>query len=492
MEHSLKSIKHTLGELTYIGSTLGLLSWDQQVNLPQKSAHYRGEQLSYLSGLLHKKLTATSFVNKVDACIHPRIFKTLSIDDQVIIRELHREITKLCKIPVQFATQQTRTYSEAFSVWLRAREASNFSLFEPVLERVVALKQKEARLYGFTDSPYDPLLDNFEPGLSARDATQLFNDCVPFLKTLITRVAHTQKNIPHLSLTFPIKQQEKLCKEIITLMGYDVQAGHIATSAHPFSTYISPYDSRITLRYDEHNLWEALGSAIHETGHALYNQGLPSEHYGMALGEALSFGIHESQSRIWENMIGKSYEFISHIHPLIKKYFPRFPFTAREYYQYLIQVTPTLIRTESDEVTYNIHIIIRFELEKALVEGTLAVAQLRDAWNAKYKEYLGIDVPRDADGVLQDVHWASGYFGYFPSYTLGNVYAAQMFAAAQKQIPTLSRSIRTGDLKPFLSWLRTNVHIHGKRYTSAELIKQISGEPLSTGFFKNYLKNKYS
>jgi carboxypeptidase Taq len=273
-------------------------------------------------------------------------------------------------------------------------------------------------------------------------------------------------------------------------LGYDLEAGRIDISPHPFTTTFHTTDVRITTRYDENDFWVSLGSTIHEVGHALYDQGLPEAWFGTPLGEAVSLGIHESQSRSWENMVGRSRSFVSYLYPLLQKYFPALSYGEEELYVWLNRVSPNLIRVESDEVTYNLHIVLRYELEKALIEGELQVADLPAAWNEKVEKYLGLKVPDDALGVLQDVHWSHGAFGYFPTYTLGNLYAAQLFETYKKAHPRYENDFRNGKFSSYLDWLRKNVHSQGRRYKPLELVKRITGEDLNSEYLIKHLSLK--
>jgi carboxypeptidase Taq len=289
---------------------------------------------------------------------------------------------------------------------------------------------------------------------------------------------------------YPQSAQAELNDEIAKALGYDMEAGRIDASPHPFTTSFHTTDVRITTRYDEADFWVSLGSTIHEVGHALYEQGLSEEHFGTPLGEAVSLGIHESQSRTWENQVGRSRAFSDYLHPRLKRYFPDISYSAEELHRWLNRISPNLIRVESDEVTYNLHIVLRYELEKALISGEIQVADLPAAWNEKVNKYLGLKVPDDAGGVLQDVHWSHGSFGYFPTYTLGNLYAAQFFETAKRALPSLEADFAKGDFSQLLTWLRQNIHSHGRRYSPAELVTKITGEKLDAKYLLDHLATK--
>jgi carboxypeptidase Taq len=333
------------------------------------------------------------------------------------------------------------------------------------------------------------LLDDFEPEMTSKKLDALFVPLAVDLTKLIKEVASKpQPSLP--KTTYPIEQQKKLNEEVAKIIGYNLQAGRIDQSAHPFTTGFHPTDVRITTRYDEHDFYVSLGSVIHEVGHAMYEQGLPAKEYGTPLGESVSLGIHESQSRIWENQVGRSMEFCEFLLPLLKKHFNDIKYSATELHAWLNRVQPSFIRVESDETTYNLHIILRYEIERDLIAGKLKVADLPEAWNGKMKQYLGVDVPDDANGVLQDVHWSYGSIGYFPTYSLGNVYAAQLFHKAKADIPSLQAGFAKGQFSPFLKWLRKNIHQEGGRYYPEELIEKVTGEGLNSKYLVDYLAGK--
>ncbi len=357
------------------------------------------------------------------------------------------------------------------------------------------MNRKQAEFLGYKKSPYDALLDNYEPGLTADKLSLIFFELKKFLIPFIQQIKRSKvKSNPRiLKGHFNRSEQEEFNLNVARKLGYDLQAGRIDSSAHPFSTNFNPQDVRITTRYSESDVLYSLGSTIHETGHALYEQGMNSGDFGTPLSEYVSLGIHESQSRIWENMVGKGLPFWKYFYPRLQKSFP-VPFkqiTLDKFYRTVNHVIPSLIRVESDEVTYNLHIIIRFEIEKELMEGTIEVEDLPKIWNAKYLEYFGLKVSNDGLGVLQDVHWATGAIGYFPTYTLGNLYSAQFYSQAKKDIGNLELLFAKGQFLPFLQWLRQNIHRHGRKYSAGELCEQITGEPLNIQCYIDYLKHKF-
>jgi carboxypeptidase Taq len=486
----IQDLRNELVIMSKYGSALGVLNWDQEVNLPKKGHAFRGEVNALLSADLHNRFTSDKFVNLVKNLHKPENFKKLSTDEQIIVRETWRDLEKSLKIPTEMVEEMARLSTQAFNAWADAREKSDFKIYQPYLEKIVAMNQKQAELIGYKKSPYDALLDDFEPGLTAEDVEAVFTPLAKELAGLVKKV----KDKPKVKLPkakYPIDVQVKMNHEIAAALGYDLDAGRIDVSPHPFTTGFHPTDVRITTRYQEDDFYYAVGCTVHETGHALYEQGLPAKEYGNPLGEAVSLGIHESQSRMWENFVGRSPEFCHYLNTLLLKYFPNNPkLTDEQIYDHLNHVQPSLIRVEADETTYNLHIVLRFEIEKGLMEGTIKVADLPEVWNAKMKQYLGVEVPDDEHGVLQDVHWSHGSIGYFPTYTLGNIYAAQLFNKAKSDIPNLEAGFKKGDFDKLLNWLRISIHKEGSRYYPEDLIKKVTGEGLNSKYLIDYLGSK--
>ncbi len=485
-----------LAEIAHLNACLALLQWDQEVLMPPKAIEARANTISYISVLTHEKLVSLN-EGRVLSRLYTSVKSDMSSCEATVINETQRLFQREQKLPADFVKELSALCSVAQNTWAEARKKSDFSLFLPRLKRMVELKQKEAEFVGYKHSPYDALLDVYEPGLTSVRVTAIFEEVRDFLKPFVKSL-QAKKNAPQSTDRykgkFPLDEQQTFNREIAQKIGFDLDAGRLDVSTHPFTTSFHPQDVRLTTRYKEDDLLFALGSTIHEMGHGMYEQGLPSEHFGTALGEAVSLGIHESQSRIWENNLGKSLAFWQYFYPKLQKRFPK-PFARvpiEKFYRSINQVQPSLIRTESDEVTYNLHIILRFEIERDLIEGRLKVKDVPEVWNAKMKEYLGISVPNDRVGVLQDVHWSSGAIGYFPTYALGNLYAAQFYHAAKQQIPQLDKQLARGNFKPVSSWLREKIHVHGKTYSSEALVKEVTGEHLQIRYFTDYLTKKYT
>ena len=357
------------------------------------------------------------------------------------------------------------------------------------------LKRREAVYVGYKKSPYDALLDVCEPGMDSEQALQILNDLKDFLTPFLKEIKDSQKKINPKILegNFPLDRQAVFNEMVVSKMGFDMDSGRIDKTTHPFADGLHPNDVRITTRYRLNDVMYSLGSIIHEAGHGIYEQGLPADDFGTPLSESVSLGIHESQSRMWENIIGKSKPFWKYFYPKLQKEFSE-PFkgvTLDNFLQVINRVTPSLIRTEADEVTYNLHIILRFEIEKEMIEGSIELKDLPKIWKSKMKEYFGIDVPSDELGVLQDVHWSAGLIGYFPTYSFGNLYSAQFFSAMKKDIPDIDKKMAKGDFLEIKNWLNKKIHTHGKTYKAGELVEKVTGERLNSRYFIEYLKEKY-
>jgi carboxypeptidase Taq len=378
--------------------------------------------------------------------------------------------------------------------WVAARKANDFALFRPKLERMIELKRQEAAALGYTTTPYDPLLDDYEPHAKAADVGPVLAGLREALAPLVQKIIGSGRR-PDASIVkrqFPTAVQESFGKEISGAIGFDYDAGRLDTTTHPFCGGAGPGDVRITTRYNENDFGDAFFSILHEAGHGMYEQGLPRAQFGLPTGEAVSLGIHESQSRMWENQVGRSRAFWEHVLPRAKHAFPVLADVGLEpFYAAINEVQPSLIRVDADEVTYNLHILIRFELERALIEDDLQVAELPGAWREKYEKYLGITPPTDAEGVMQDVHWSAGLFGYFPTYSLGNLYAAQFFDAANAELGDQRAAFRRGEFQPLLGWLRDKIHCHGQRFPAADLVVRVTGKPLSHGAWFSQMESKY-
>ncbi len=481
-------------EIFLLNSSSSLLYWDQRTFIPVKAHEHRSRQLALLAGLVHER------------AVDPRIGEALSQleasplesgeypDAEANVREWRRDYDRVVKIPQDLAVELVRTSSLAETAWEQARPANDWAGFKPHLQRMLELKREEAEAVGYEKEPYDALLDSYEPGETAASLEPLFATLRPALSGLLERIVGSGRR-PDMSVVrgeFDLKQQKIFSEQASKAIGFDYGAGRLDETAHPFTIELGPGDTRITTRYEKDGFLDAFFSTIHETGHALYEQGLPANAWGLPKGEAVSLGVHESQSRLWENMVARSRGFWTFFLPKLQNMFPVLKAADLDSYCFAVnQVVPGMIRTESDEVTYNLHILLRFELELALMRQELRVDDLPDAWNAKMKDLLGICPENHAQGVLQDVHWSAGLFGYFPTYTLGNLYAAQLYEAASTALGDLEASFAEGDFSLLLDWLRASIHSHGRSMHPRELIRAATGADPDPQPLIAYLESKY-
>jgi len=493
MKKKYPELKRRMKEAQAIGAASGLAGWDQETMMPPKAAGSRAEQLAALAGVYHEKTTEPAIGRLLRKLTKDG--KGLGSGERACVREWMRDYRRATKLPVDLVRELAKVTSLAQDAWIKARRASDFGSFAPWLKRVVALKRREAKCLGYKGHPYDALLDAYEPEMTVEMLDPIIEGLREGLVPIVAALLGARKKPDSRVLTrrYPEALQEELCREVMGIMGVDREASRLDRSAHPFCCGMAPTDVRITTRFNERWLPQALYGVMHESGHALYEQGLPMKQHGTPLAEAVSLGVHESQSRLWENMIGRSLPFVKFIHPRLKKRFPAqlAGVGPRELFRALGRVEATPIRVESDEVTYNLHIVLRYDLEKALLVGDIGVRDLPGLWNDRMKELLGITPKDDAHGVLQDTHWAQGLIGYFPTYLLGNLNAAQLWHRIRRDVPAVDSKIAKGSLGPILKWLRERVHRHGRRFPPAELIRRATGRPLSPGYFIEYLKGKY-
>jgi carboxypeptidase Taq len=489
-----KLCRHTR-EVAILSSTQSLLGWDERTKLPPAGGEYRAEQMSYLAGLIHRQETAPEVGEWLAELAGGPLAADPHGDTGADIANLRRDYERKTKLPQALVEELAKLAVLGQQVWAEARKANDFACFQPLLERTVELKRQEAAAIGYDNVPYDALLDEYEPGAKTKEVEQVLAGLRDQLVPLVSEIAASSRrpNMEPLRRPFPIHLQEELGRRATEAIGYDFSAGRIDVTDHPFCTTLGPRDIRLTTRYDERFLPGALFSTLHEAGHGIYEQGLPAERFGLPTGQAVSLGIHESQSRMWENLVGRSRAFWEHFFPVAQAMFSTAlgDVTLDAFYFAINDVRPSLIRTESDEATYNLHILVRFELEQALLVDELRVADLPAAWREKYRKYLGIEPPNDADGVLQDVHWSSGAIGYFPTYTLGNLYAAQLFEQAWHDLGDLNDMFRRGEFLPLREWLRAKIHSQGRRYPAAELAHRITGSPLSHDALMRQLRGKF-
>lgn len=490
---------HALSKTTtLLASVETLLDWDQETYMPKEAIEIRSLQHEILASLVHRSRTSKAFAKALSALIDLKtgaiIDERLSSSQIAALREWRRDYVRDIKLPQAFVKQFAKTTSAATHAWKTAKEHNDFKAFSSHLEKVVALSRKKAAILGFTEHPYDALLDLYEPGMKTSFLTPLFSK-LKFSLTQLLKDISVKPAFPDdfLHRHCPTHKQMDFAHQILHKMGFHTSSSRLDLSAHPMCSGLQPKDTRMTTRIHPDNLLFHIGAVMHEGGHGLYNMNLPVEHYGSPLCQQVSLGIDESQSRWWEVLIGQSHSFWEYFFPLLQKEFPeQFQTVSLEdFYHAINGVKPGLIRIDSDEVTYNLHIIVRFELEKALMEGSLKVKDLPHAWNSKMREYLGISPEFDGQGCLQDIHWSLGYIGYFPTYTLGNLYSVQFFNAFEKAHPNWKSQVAHGSVDFIRDWLKENIHQYGRQYTPAELCERITGKPLSEEPFVAYLNHKY-
>ncbi len=484
-----------LREVSLVNSINFALEWDEQTQMPPGGAEHRAAQKAWLARTAHERFTSPAFADSLGLAEEETRSLPEGHDRRVVLARARRAYNRSAKVPSSLVASIMHTTALAHHAWVDARKAKDPSGFTPWLEMVINLRRQQCDCIATEgQSAYDVLLDEFEPGTSTAQVRDTFASFRAPLVELVGRVAQSGIHLPVeiLARSFPVAAQEALGLEAARALGYNFENGRIDVSVHPFSITLGPGDSRITTRYHEHRFGDAFFGVLHETGHALYEQGLPTEHYGTGLGEAVSMGIHESQSRLWENMVGRSRAFWRHFFPKAKSAFPVALGDVSEdtFVAAVNDIRPSLVRVESDEATYNLHILLRFELEQAIVSGDLLPADIPAAWNERMQSLLGITPPDDALGCLQDVHWSSGAFGYFPTYTLGNLCSAQFFEAARRDLGDLDAQFSRGEFSPLREWLRAKIHCHGQRYLAGALVERVTGSPLSADALLRHLRAK--
>jgi carboxypeptidase Taq len=483
----------TIRDIGLLGSVESVLGWDERVMMPDRGAEHRGNQMALLARLTHQQLTSPRVGELLSRIEQTDLVRESESDAAVNVREIRRTYDRATKVPTRLVEELTKTGVLGQQAWVEARKKSDFPTFRPWLEKIVALKRQEADYVGFTHHRYDALLDDFEPGDTAQDITRVFESLRAPLVDLVGRIAQSGNAAPVelFERNYDGAAQEHFAREAAAKVGFDFTAGRLDVSVHPFCTHLGPGDVRMTTRYNEGRFGAFFG-VLHETGHGLYSQGLDPAHFGTPRGTYISLGIHESQSRLYENFVGRSRSFWEFFYPRAKEAFPEalrdVPMDAWLFANN--DVRPGFIRVEADEATYNLHILLRFELELALISGDLAPGDVPGAWNERMKKYLGLTPPDDARGCLQDIHWSSGGIGYFPTYTLGNLYAAQFFEQANKDLGDVDAQFARGQFTPLLHWLNENIHRHGRRYTARQLVKRVTGQDLSAEPLLNHLRRK--
>jgi carboxypeptidase Taq len=493
MSEKLEQLKEKLGEVADLGRAASVLSWDQQVNMPPGGNEARGQQLATLSKIAQEKFI-TDEVGRLIEDLKQEV-DGADTDDAAMVRVAARNYDKARRVPPAFIAEQAVVTSKAFEAWREARSKSDFSIFQPHLEKVVELVHKYVSFFPPADHPYDILLDDYEPGIKTAEVKAIFDALRPKQVELI-KVITSAKQVKN-DFLFKKYNEKKLINfgvDVISKFGYDWNRGRQDKAPHPFETTFSVNDVRITTRYEDDNPMATLFSTMHEAGHAMYEQGVNPAYDRTPIASGTSLAVHESQSRLWENLVGRSLPFWEHFYPALKKTFASQldGVSLKSFYKAINRVQPSFIRVNADEATYNLHVMLRLELEIGMVEGKIAVKDLPEIWNAKMEEYLGIKPPNDAKGVLQDIHWSGGAVGYFSTYALGNLVSVQLWERITQEIPTLSDQIRKGNFSELLAWLRKNIHQYGQKYEPQQLVERVTGSKITPEPYVRYLTGKYS
>jgi carboxypeptidase Taq len=493
----LAELRAAAAELHDLGRIVELLGWDQETMMPARGVSWRGYQQSTLSGILHERLTSPRLGERLSSLAEAAADERSPLSDaeRGLIREMRRSRDRAVKLPTRLVRELAEATTQAVATWQRARAESSWASFQPDLTRVIALKREVAEAIGYAGEPYDALLDEYEPGATAAGLSEMFGrlraDTVALLEKI--RASGRQVDRSVLEREYPLDRQWQFGETVLGWMGFDFEAGRQDKSTHPFCTAIGPGDVRLTTRLSERDLGQALFGSMHEGGHGLYEQGIGEAVQRTPIGQGVSLGIHESQSRLWENCVGRGRPFWQFALPKLAELFPRqlAGVEVDAFWRAVNLVEPSLIRVEADEVTYNLHIMLRFEVERRLFTREVDVADLPRLWNETMVATLGIEPPNDREGVLQDIHWGFGLVGYFPTYTLGNLYAAQLWATIGRELPERDAAIARGELRPILGWLRERIHQHGGTYPPADLIERATGEPPNPRYLTEYLTAKY-
>lgn len=495
MSEKLSKLKELLGEVSDISRAASVLSWDQQVNMPPGGSAGRGQQMATLGKIAQEKFTSDEIGKLLDDLKQEFAGADADSDDAALIRVAARNYDKAKRVPPEFVAEQAIVSTKAFEAWVEARKKSDFSIFQPHLEKNLELVKKYVSFFPPADHPYDTLLNDYEPGMKTAEVKEIFNGMRPKQVKLIKAIADSkQVKDDFLHKKYNEKKLWDFGVNVITQYGYDWNRGRQDKAPHPFETTFNVNDVRITTRFEADNPMATLFSTFHESGHAMYEQGINPAYERTSLSGGTSLAIHESQSRMWENLVGRSLPFWEHFFPALKKTFSSQldGVSLKSFYKAINKVEPSFIRVNADEATYNLHIMLRLELEIGMVEGSINTKDLPEIWNAKMREYLGITPPNDAKGVLQDIHWSYGSIGYFSTYALGNLVSAQLWEKINKDIRNLDDQIRQGNFSELLGWLRAKVHVHGHKYDPQDLVQKITGSKITSEPYVRYLTKKYS
>ena len=491
MNRSYEAYKKLLQEIADVKYAAAVLQWDQETYLPPKGNDIRGRQLSTLSEMAHRMFTDEKTGELLQSLLDE---PSLDNWERKNVELSWEDFQKNKKLPATFVRRMSETINKSFHAWIKARKENNFSHFQQPLQEVISMKRQEAEYIGYEVHPYDALMNDYDKGLTVDFTDRLFKELIPQLSNILRKIkSQSEINNQFLYQHFKKSSQWDFGMELLKNMHFDFEAGRQDISEHPFTTNFNSNDVRVTTRIDENDFGNMTWSCIHEGGHALYEQGLPIEEYGLPLGEYCSLSIHESQSRLWENCIGRSLEFWQYHFPKLQNIFSAQLNTVsvHDFYKGINKVSPSLIRTEADELTYHFHVMIRYEIEKKLIEGVIEARDIPIVWNEYYEKYLGVKVPDDKKGCLQDVHWSHGSFGYFATYSIGSLYAAQFWNKINSIFPSIQTELSLGNSTTIFQWLQKEIYPHGRYFTSTELCKNATGEILNPKYFIEYIENKY-
>ena len=492
LKEKFNEVKEHISEVNKLNEAISLVYWDMRTSMPSKAGETRSDVISYLSGEVFKKTTSDKVLGFIESLnVNKEKMNTLELR---MLEELEKDYNETKKIPEDRYVAYISATNKAEIAWEKAKENNDYEGFKDNLKEIINFQKEFIEYWGYEENKYDTLLDKYESGLTVKKLDKVFSELRDGIIEILKNIKSSNKKINREFLNghFDTNKQKELSLEILKSIGFDLNAGVLDESVHPFTINISKNDVRLTTNYHEDEFTSALYSTIHEGGHGIYEQNIGDDLKDTGLQAAISMAIHESQSRFYENIIGRSKEFCSYLLPLAKKYFKDFDsVNLEEFYEAINYVEPSLIRTEADELTYSLHIIIRYEIEKELINGDISVDDLPELWNKKYREYLGVEASNYSEGILQDVHWSGGMFGYFPSYALGNIYGAQMYYKLLEEKPEVMNEVAKGDFNTVKVWLNEKVNKNGKLYTPNELIKNITGEELNAKYFIKYLKEKY-
>lgn len=493
MNEKLLELKDYIKNIDHLEQAMALIYWDMRTTAPKKALDDRGELLAYLSAEAYKLKTSDD-ARRLIEYFEPFI-NDLELIDKAMVRNFKKEYDEVKKIPQDRFKEFVLVAAKSEAAWEEAKEKNDYEIFKPHLKKVIDFKKEFIEYKGYNENKYNALLDDYEEGITVKKLDKVFSELRDAIVDILNKIKASNIKITteFMRDSYSKEAQDKFGRFVLGIMGYDFDAGRLDESVHPFTLNIGNKDVRLTTHYYENDFKSALFSTIHEGGHGIYEQNIPDELLGTGLAKGASMGIHESQSRFYENILGRSTEFWTYLYPNVKTSFEGLKDVSfDDFYKAINFVEPSLIRTEADELTYSLHIIIRYEIEKALINDEITVDDLPKVWAEKYKEYLGVEPDNDSEGVLQDMHWSDGSFGYFPSYALGNLYGAQILNKLEMDVPNIYDELQKGNMQPINEWLKENVHKYGAIYKPTELIYKVTGEELTAKYFIDYLREKYS